>query len=180
MEFCFRRNNVTRPNCSSRHSRLRGNPVKPTLHTSRTILGLSPKSTPSSKASPPPLFDGFLPRYRALHGAMRFVPHQRMYSVALSETFHQVILTLPDTLARIGCHSNIDSAVSAACKNIDTRLAQWIPALRTNLVILKKQPRFHDLWNLGWETPVSRELSSQRQTPPDLFGLSGRRRGSGA
>jgi len=51
-----------------------------------------------------------------------------MYSVVPGETFHQVILVLPDTLGQIGCHSNIDSAVSVARQKVDAWLAQWIPA----------------------------------------------------
>ena len=52
---------------------------------------------------------------------MYLIPDQPVNTIALCETFYQVVLVLPDSLGEIGCYANVEGAFGLVCKYINTR-----------------------------------------------------------
>jgi hypothetical protein len=57
--------------------------------------------------SPPPSLDRFLTKDRRLHGPVHLIPDQSMDLVFPGETFHLIVLVLPNSAGEVGSDTDV-------------------------------------------------------------------------
>ena len=88
-----------------------------------------------------PLLERLFSSYGAFHRSVNLIPDKTVNTVALRESFHEVILMLPDTLDEIRCYTDVQCAIRFTRKDVNARVCMCGP--------MDSRVRGNDGWLVG-------------------------------